>query len=254
MSRMSVGVLLFCIDTPEVKYSRIANRCISQIQKHLKLPITVCTDHNTCNNWQGELPDCSFVHIDVSGGNFKEGRQWYNLDRCCAYDYSPYETTIVLDVDYFCFTDNLLQLIDTNLDVAVYAKAHDVTHRMDLEHAEHSMIPMVWATVLVFKKTQRAKELFELVKYVKENYNYFCYLYKINFSNFRNDYAFAIALHMQNGHFLYDVIPGSIPTLPADAVVTEFLDNGVEAYYHDTFVSLHDSDIHVLNKSVEELC
>ena len=44
---MTTGVLLYCFDTPEVAYHKLAERCIKQIQKHLKLEITVVTNIET---------------------------------------------------------------------------------------------------------------------------------------------------------------------------------------------------------------
>ena len=44
---MTTGVLLYCFDTPEVAYHKLAERCIKQIQKHLKLEITLVTNIET---------------------------------------------------------------------------------------------------------------------------------------------------------------------------------------------------------------
>ena len=44
---MKQGVLLFCFNTPEVKYHRILERCVSLIKKNLKLEITVVTNFAT---------------------------------------------------------------------------------------------------------------------------------------------------------------------------------------------------------------
>ena len=44
---MDTGVLLYCFDTPTTQYHKLALKCIDLINKNLKLPITVVTDHET---------------------------------------------------------------------------------------------------------------------------------------------------------------------------------------------------------------
>ena len=80
---------------------------------------------------------------------------------------------------------------------------------------------MLWATVIIFKKTDRAKSIFETVKYIKQHYQHFCDLYRIDFRNFRNDYAFSIAVNQVNGHIQQKFLPGKLPTLPSIAKVLE---------------------------------
>ena len=36
---MTTGVLMYCFDTPEVNYHLLAERCVAQIRKYLKLEI-----------------------------------------------------------------------------------------------------------------------------------------------------------------------------------------------------------------------
>ena len=78
------------------------------------------------------------------------------------------------------------------------------------------MIPMVWATVFIFKKTKYTKKLFDTIKYVKKYYSYFLELYRIFYKNFRNDYVFAIALQQLNGFIGYNTLPMQI--YPADII------------------------------------
>ena len=52
---------------------------------------------------------------------------WHNLERSLAYEHSPYDTTILMDCDYFVFTNNLLTYTDTKYDFLVHNKVHDLT-------------------------------------------------------------------------------------------------------------------------------
>jgi len=183
-------------------------------------------------------------------GNTKNNKQWRNVDRHMAYELSPYDTTLVMDIDYFPFTDNLRQFLDTDYDFLVSKEAFDLTDRNSFDHRRWSMIDMVWATVLVFRKGVKAKRIFDMVKYVKKYYAYFNELYRVYGKNFRNDYAFAIALEQANGFINYDTLPIRLPTLPPDCEIVKFTDTGVAWQYKDNINYTEDQDVHVLNKEL----
>ena len=183
-----IGVLLYCFNTEFYRYDKIAAKTVPLLQKNLKLPITIVTNMETfkCLPPLGKI---NYKLIENEIGNKINNKPWHNLDRHRAYELSPYDKTILLDIDYFCYSDYLLTLADTDQDFMVHDKVHDVTGYDNYRFSGSSMIPMVWATVLIFSKSQRAKAIFDMVKYVKERYNYFCELYRIGFKNFRNDWV-----------------------------------------------------------------
>ena len=167
-----------------------------------------------------------------------------------AYELSPYDKALVMDIDYFPFTDNLKQFLDTEYDFLVSKQAYDLTNRNSFDHRRWSLIDMVWATVLVFRKGAKAKRIFDMVKYVKKYYSYFNELYRIYGKNFRNDYAFAIALEQANGFINYDTLPIRLPTLPPDCKVVKFTNKGLAWQYGDNINYTEDQDVHVLNKDL----
>ena len=61
-------------------------------------------------------------------------------------------------------------------------------------------LPFVWATALTFTKSEFAKAVFDQVKVIEQNYAYFCSLYNVKPTNYRNDYAFAMALNAVSGY------------------------------------------------------
>lgn len=244
---MTTGVLLYSFDTEHVEYSRITDRCIKMLRQHVPHPITVVTDHNTRNKIQSP---CDFLIIEIEKRNTKLSKPWYNLERHLAFDHSPYDRTLVIDVDYFCFTDKLAKLLQTENDFLIHKDAHDVMGIDDMKYERESMIDLVWATVLIFDKTPRVRSIFDTVKIVKQNYPHFCNLYRISYKNFRNDYAFAIALEQIGGHGNYDLIPDSISTVPADSKIVELTDRGAVVRHNDKIISLQDQDLHFLNKDI----
>ena len=245
---MQSGVLLYCFDTPQCAYSRIAHKTVPLIQHHLDLPVTVVTDSVTAESLKGL--DVDTIIGECSQGNTKMGRPWYNLERHLAYEHSPYDRTLVLDVDYFVFSKKLLTLMDAEDDFLIHSAAFDLTHRQKYTYDRESMMPLVWATVLIFSRGNRAKSIFDMVRYVKDHYKHFCNLYRISYTNFRNDYAFAIALNQLSGHRAYSVIPDAIATLPADSQVISMDNTGLAYSWLDRCSFVADMDVHVLNKEV----
>ena len=246
------GVLLYCFNTDSYRYDKIAAKTIPLLRRNLGLEITVVTNDET----RVHLPEqegVNYMVITNQTGNYINQKSWHNLDRHRAYELSPYEKTILLDIDYFCYSDYLLTLASTDQDFMVHDKVHDVTGHDSYKFARNSMIPMVWATVIIFKKTPRAMAIFDMVKYVKERYSYFCDLYRIDFQNFRNDYAFAIALHQLGGFKGYETIPNRLPTLPAAAKVTEVSATHVSWNFQGRHGRIANNDLHIIDKGVQHV-
>ena len=246
---MKKGVLLFCFDTPDFQYHKILERCVALVKKNLKLEITVVTNFDTYKNLK-PLGVVNYKFIEPELGNKKNGLEWRNVDRHMAYELSPYDTTLVMDIDYFPYTDNLRQFLDTKYDFLISKNAYDLTNRNSFDTRKYSIIDMVWATVFAFKKGTKSKRIFDMIKYVKDYYTYFLDLYRVKDRRFRNDYAFAIALEQANGMISYDTLPISLATLPPDCKVLKIDDEGIAWQYNDQINYTRDQDVHVLNKEV----
>jgi len=246
---MTKGVLLFCFNTPDCDYHRILQRCVRLIRKNLRLEITVVTDFDTYTK-MSPMGHVNYKFIEPELGNSKNGSEWRNVDRHMSYELSPYDTTLVMDIDYLPFSDNLRQYLDTDYDFLISKDAHDLTGRSSFDLRRFSMIDMVWATVFVFKKSAKAKRIFDMIKYVKNYYSYFVELYRIRDRRFRNDYAFAIALEQANGFLTYDTLPVRLPTLPPDCRIVDIDDVGLTWQYGDQINQTQGQDVHVLNKEL----
>ena len=163
---MTKGVLLFCFDTEHTKYHRILEKCVRLIKKNLQVEITVVTDIHTFKQIE-PLGFVTYKLMEPELGNRKAGKDWRNVDRHMAYELSPYDVTLVMDIDYFPFTDNLRQFLDTKYDFLVSKNAYDLTNRNSFDTRKYSMIDMVWATVFVFRKGKKAKRVFDMIKYTQ---------------------------------------------------------------------------------------
>jgi hypothetical protein len=219
------------------------------IKKNLQLEITVVTNFSTFKKIK-PLGFINYKFIEPELGNTKMGKEWRNVDRHLSYELSPYDTTLVMDIDYLPFTDDLRQCMDTCYDFLISKSALDLTNRNSFNQRQWSMIDMVWATVFVFRKGKKAKRIFDTLKYVKDYYAYFLELYRIYDKQFRNDYAFAIALEQANGFITYDTLPMALPTLPPDCNILQVNETGIVWQYNDQINYTENQDVHVLNKEL----
>jgi len=252
---MSTGVLMYCFDTPHTAYHRIAERSITLVKKNLNLPVTLVTDRETYNSITHDA-DVDYKIIEKTNTNnfrFYRGHTvpWYNMERARAYEHSPYDCTLLLDCDYFCYTDNLLELTRTDYDFLLHNRVNDITGLNRIQTRLESTLPIVWATVVMFTRTERVRMIFDMIQYVQTNYEHFRNLYRIRFRNYRNDYAFAIALHQLSGQLKTDhFIPTPMNMLPHEYDVLECTDRGIVYKYNNKVNLLTDTDVHVLDKEL----
>jgi hypothetical protein len=184
VSEKSKGILIFATNTSDVDYVKIAEINAELIKQHMGLPTTIV---------QGTRGQNKRL---VSGAV----TEWHNGGRCDAYELSPYDETLVLDGDYLVFDDSLLKVLDTVEDYAIPHKHVYINDQVNDTMGKYSCGPMLWATVIAFKRTEKARLLFELARMIQNNYAYYRALYKLHPGPFRNDATFTIADRIVNGY------------------------------------------------------
>lgn len=123
--------------------------------------------------------------------------------RVNSYDLSPFEETLVIDCDYIVNNDILKYCWKQDHDFLIHKTAVDLSgYRYDprLHTLSDKSIEFYWATVFYFKKNQNTRVFFELLNHIQDNWNYYRYVYQIEYALYRNDYAFSIAIHIMNGY------------------------------------------------------
>jgi hypothetical protein len=195
----SRGILAFAINTADTDYVSIANQTVDLASRVLGLPSTIITqDHMANKNWH------NYRH-DVDLGRPVE---WKNFGRNLRYDLSPYDETLVIDVDYVIQDKSLLKIFDTPWDYLLQREARSLNDEPVPNLMGSYSLPYVWATVFAFRKTARAKIFFDLVKRIESNYHYYRELFNAESRSYRNDYAFAMADVIING---FKISKNSIP-------------------------------------------
>ena len=249
---MTTGVLMYCFNTPEVNYHLLAERCVAQIRKYLKLEITIVTNFETFEQFN-DIAGLNIKLVKNKTGNKRVYRgqsiAWHNLERSLAYKHSPYDTTILMDCDYFVFTDNLLTYTNTEYDFLLHNKVYDLTGENMIEGKNESTVPIVWATVTIFRKSEFAKQVFDLIQHIQQHYAHYRNLYRIKYRNYRNDFAFAIALHQLNGFNSHkNFIPTPMAMLAHEVDVLEMTDTGIVYKYGKKINMTDKQDVHIMDK------
>lgn len=251
---MSNGIVIVAFDTDKIAYTKIAEISGKLATQALDLPVTLITNVNVTS----PVFDQIIVVGDIPGsprtflsGDSQVTINWKNQTRPDVYELSPYDTTLLIDADYFILSDNLLHLFNTNLDFAVYTNAIDIGGQTNLTGVRLNPIstPMVWATVVFFKKSTFSKSIFDMMRLVRDNYHYYSLLYNFDESRYRNDYALSISLHALAGYgsgVELSSIPGKLLTLTTNVISIN--ENDIIFKTTTGTSKISNSDIHIMDK------
>mgnify|MGYP000223356618 CR=1 FL=1 len=269
---MTTGALIFAHNNASIDYVKLAIFAATRVSAYLGIPVSLVTDNI---KWVTDTyPDHGFdqiIEIPLEPSTprcFHDGTlsskkmEWKNATRSNVYNITPYDTTLVLDSDYILNSDVLKNAFDIDTDLQIYHKSLDLASHRDTDcftRINQQSIPFYWATVFVFRKSQIAEAFFDLVTYVKQNWSYFKILYSIDSGNFRNDFAFSIAIHIMNGktngEFVAE-LPGTM-TYCLDTDILISIDNDIVKVLVEKENTLGEYlavktkgiDVHVMNKA-----
>lgn len=216
---MTQGVVLFAFNNEAFDYQRLAAWSAQRINRHLDLPVTLITDQTPESHGFDQV-----ILIDnaTSGTRYftdiQQNVAWHNHSRPQAFEVSPYDQTLVLDVDYVVCCDHLSHLFNSSQEFLCHRRAHDVTGLTDysgLNYFGRNRMPMSWATAMYFKKTLWTEQIFSMMSMVRNHWPHYRDLYGISGRNtYRNDHALSIAISAMHGHVVdYPGIPWDLASL-----------------------------------------
>jgi len=276
--RVSQGLLMFAINNRLVNYLEMATAATVMAQNNLSVQnVTVVTDKGSYSKLEPKykkIADNVFDNILFQDTDYRAGKSnvrlfrdtsyhtekapWHNLSRNSAYSISPYEETILLDADYLVQSDRLDLLWGSEEDFRINKRAAFLGSNKNQERLiDPFSIPFYWATVIYFKKSERAELVFDLISHIKDNYEYYQLLYAFPYNFYRNDVVFGIAIHMLSGYlndnefhtlpFTYLHSFDSDELIQVDWLHLKFL-VAAEGSHQFTLRDVKDIDVHVTNK------
>lgn len=276
MKKVKKGFLLIAFITPQIDYIKMAYCCALSIKSHLENNhVSLITDKSSYNWLKKSLPNYKIfdniiieptppqdnirTFYDSPWSKFQS--QFQNQNRSTAYELSPYEETILLDVDYLIMSNQLDLVWENKEDLLINKSAvnlrNEKFHKKNIRLSDDG-IPMYWATLIYFKKCEMVKIFFDLTIFIRDNYSFYKYLYNFPGNLYRNDYIFSMAMHIMNGFNETDInsFPiKSITTMDQVDDIVEvnkdsilFLSNDTKQNWINTLVNLKNTDVHILNK------
>lgn len=266
---MKRGVVLFAFNNPHNNYYAMAEYTAMRINHFLNLPVTIITDKESIPEKLTYKFDRT-ICIDKDDSNKrsyskKDTSVWINKGRYQAYELSPYDETIVLDVDYLINSDKLLKVFDVMDDFTCHENVSFLMQpEVEQEYLSRYSHKTLWATVIAFKKTNRAKQIFNCMEMVQNNYQHYADLHNFISHMFRNDYALTLALRIANGHVLLprDTIPWNLLHVGNNTQIyknnkdqfnteyTVLFDNWKKGKVKKEYITIKDLDFHILNKKL----
>ena len=245
---MSEGACIIASNSGELDYIGLAAINAKLIRKHLEIPVCLLTtDINSHPDFD------SVILIDkrpaskrtMLKGDTHITYDWKNDHRIDAFNYSPWDRTLLVDADYLVLSDLLKPMLNCVHPFMMIDSVYDITGRNSfagMRRMPDASIDQRWATVMCFDKA--AEPVFKAAEMVRRDYAYYAAMFDFAVRPFRNDYAFGIAAHLLG----IPRLPFSMAQLPPDCAVSAD-DRGLKIT-HANNVLRWRGDLHVLNKDI----
>lgn len=257
---MTTGALIFAFNNEKIDYIRLAAWNANNIRRHLKIPVAIVTDNTEHRLVRSEFDYIIDAAAERGGTRYFEDYSatvtWNNASRTDSYKLSPWEQTLVLDADYVVASDYLHKFFDSQENFLAYKNSVNVNGNKisALNHFGRFSMPMWWATVMLFRRSQEAELIFNAMLMIKNNWKHYRELYQIDQTNYRNDFALSIALMLINGHTTnVKSIPGNmISVMPEHTLSCSAVDRYSVKYFDslkkEKIVQLDNVDFHAMGK------
>jgi hypothetical protein len=258
---MTTGALIFAFDNEQTDYVAMAGWCAENVHRHLDIPVAVVTD--TPDKVRATAAIDRIIQAPAASGgtrwfeDYQSVVTWHNAGRVDAYSLSPWDRTLVLDADYVVASAALKTILEYDTDFMCYKTALNLATASPLSglnvFGRHNL-PMYWATVMMFRKSNAAQYIFDCMTMIRNNWQHYRDLYGIDKVTYRNDFALTIALGIVNGHTAQvDVMPWPLLTVMPDAELTQVETDHYKVTFKDSenrirAMSWSGTDFHAMGK------
>lgn len=251
---MSRGVILVAHNNSTTNYFDFACFTAKRVNSFLNLPVTLITDKKSFR--ENSVFD-NIVFTEPDDTNHRNNKEnWINKGRYKVFDLSPYDETLVIDVDYVINSNQLNKLFLYDTDFMCFKKSCFIMdYNLEQEKLSKKSIQSLWATVMKFKKTNRVAQIFHMIEMVQNNYEHYSKIYDFLIVPYRNDYALTIALKTVNGHIenFTDYIPWSLVHVDGETNIEKLTDTDFKFIKtienKKWYIETSNKDFHVLNKT-----
>ncbi len=256
---MTVGALIFAFNNSSIDYVSMAAWSAKNVRRHLNIPTCLVTNSK-------DVPDV-FDHVVTADPAGTDNRYhhdldatvpWYNANRVDAYSLTPWDQTLVLDADYVVACSILRKILESPQDFMCHRMAYDIVSISTFDELNwfgKFRMPMWWATVMMFRKSNTAHFIFDSMQMIRNNWQHYCNIYGIQKRTYRNDHALSISLALVSGHSLQvDDIPWLLPTLVPEHKLNQIDDDAYRVDYTTSkgkkqWMRWNNMDFHAMGKA-----
>lgn len=278
---MTQGIVFFAYNTEQINYIKLAVLAAESAKRHMP-DIPVCLITSAGNwDWFNKQPEFyglekafdevvlvdppdqknQRTHYDSPWHNFVSKFQNGNKHRII--DLSPYDKTLLLDVDYIVQNDQLRYVFDSDDAVTLFHHAEDLVGEppaLPQRYLNERGIPMRWSTVVYFNRRDAfSRMFFDLWAHIADNYEFYKFLYGFPGRIFRTDFCVSIATHILNGmgegELVSDFPMPMIYMRQIDDIAKIngvddwlYLVNDKEANWENSLTRITNENVHVMNK------
>jgi hypothetical protein len=275
------GVVLFAYNTPEIDYIKLAVLA-AKYAKHAMHGYEVSLITNN-SSWEYAKiqeyfgrAESTFDQIIFTDPQFEKNRRvhydspyhkfvsnFQNANKHEVINYTPYDRTLMIDIDYILQNNELEYAFDSDQSVILYHEAESLVGydpAPPQQYLDELGIPMLWSTVIYFNRNDpEAQMFFDLWAHVAANYDFYQFLYAFPPEMYRTDFCVSIASHIMNGMRQGPVI-GDFPSKMInmsqrdDIVKINAVDdwiyivNDMREHWKNSLTRITRENVHVMNK------
>lgn len=275
------GVAFFAFNTNQIDYIRLAILAARYVKRHMPTQqLCIITDVPTYD-WHisisGEelisevFDDIVLVDTDKSVNKrehydspwTKFISDFKNSNKHKVIEYTPYDKTLLLDIDYIIQNNNLEYVFDTDDAVTLYHEAEGIdgyAPALPQTYLSEAGIPMLWSTVVYFDKhNELTKLFFDVWAHVADHYDFYQFLYRFPEGMYRTDFCVSIAVHILNGMGAGELIesfPGKMINMSQFDDIGKinaiddwvYVINNHKENWKDSLTRVCGENVHVMNK------
>jgi hypothetical protein len=255
---MTQGYLLFAHNNEQIPYGLFAVWQAKRIIKWLNKPVSLVTDQQTLDSLNGF--ESIFDRIIISNNLAKQTKSYNgqsltfnNIDRCMAFDLTPYDETMVIDTDIVIQSDRMNLVWNNENDLLVCRNSNHVFDKkfVGFDWLSNYGIKFFWATEFYFKKTAVSRLFFDQCLEIKEKYNWYAFAFDLTASYIRNDHIWSIALHQlggkSNSSWATELPYNLFYSLDTDNIISMDQDS-VTLFCENKLSKVKGTDVHLMNK------
>jgi hypothetical protein len=278
---MTAGIVFFAYNTDHIDYLKLAVLAARYVKRNMAdRKICLITDKGSwewfSNSPFGKQADGLFDDLVLLEPATTENKRHHrdspystfisdfkNGNKHLVFNYTPYDRTLLLDIDYIVQNNSLDYVFQSDDAVTLFHDAESLVGKPPhaaQRHLDEQGIPMLWSTAVYFDKTNPTTKLFfDMWSHVRDNYDFYQFLYGFPGTMFRTDFCVSIAVHLLNGMGIGDVIGD----FPAPMINMSQLDdiakiNEVNEWVYSvtdqtetwktSLTSIKNENVHVMNK------